>query len=212
MSNAHLYHHGRFYAALGVGVCVFLVDRFFSGPAPIAAAGDAFFASYLVACTIILFRHTMEDLKRRAAREDEGAAFVVILALAIIGLNLVDVFQALNSGSTLDPLSLALVLAAAPLGWFTLNTIYTFHYANLHYFDPPGPDEPGGSLEFPGTSAPGLWDFLYFAFVIGMTAQVSDVQIRTAAMRRTVTAHSIVSFFFNTVLIALVVNAVAGGH
>ncbi len=212
MPSAHLYHHGRFYAALAIGAGVFLLDKALGGPVPLAAAGDAFFVSYLAACAIILARHTAETLKHRAAREDEGVAFVVVLALAIIGLNLVDVFQALNRSPGLDPLSLSLVLAAAPLGWFALHTIYTFHYANLHYFDPPGSQEPGSALEFPGGDAPDLWDFLYFSFVIGMTAQVSDVQIRSRGMRRTVTGHSIVSFFFNTVLIALVVNAVASGH
>ena len=104
------------------------------------------------------------------------------------------------------------MLAAAPLGWFVLHTISAFHYANLYYFDPPGEEGAGQALSFPGRKDPGLWDFVYFSFVIGMTFQVSDVQIRTTGMRRVVLAHSIVSFFFATVMIALVVNAVIGGH
>jgi uncharacterized membrane protein len=167
---------------------------------------------YLAATTSVLLRHTMDDVKRRAADEDEGAFIVLAIALVVISINLAGVFVALNKDTHLDALSMTLILAAAPLGWFVLHTIFAFHYADLHYFDPPGPETPGSALEFPGDKAPDLWDFLYFSFVIGMTAQVSDVQVCTTGMRRAVTGHSIVSFFFNTVLIALVVNAVANGH
>jgi uncharacterized membrane protein len=212
ISRAHLYHHGRFYAAALIGLVVFAGVSLLHGPQPVAAAGDAFFLSYLVIGVRVLLRHTTADLKRRAALQDEGTVIVVAIALAVIVLNLAGVFIALHSRVPLDAFSLVLVLAAAPLGWCVLHTISTFHYANLHYFDPPGDCEPGKALLFPGTDEPDLWDFVYFSFVIGMTAQVSDVQILGREMRRAVTAHSIVSFFFNTVLIALVVNAVAVSH
>jgi uncharacterized membrane protein len=61
---------------------------------------------------------------------------------------------------------------------------------------------------FPGGAEPGPWDFLYYAFVVGMTAQVSDVQVFDTKMRRATLGHGVVSFFFNTVLIAMAVNAV----
>lgn len=212
ISRNHFYHHGRFYAAALVGVAFFIAFTVFHWPQPVAAAGDAFFFTYLAESLRILFRHTTADLKRRAASADEGMVIVVAIALSVIALNMTGVFIALHSRVPLDAFSLTLLLAAAPLGWFVLHAISTFHYANLHYFDPPGDCEPGKALLFPGTDEPDLWDFVYFSFVIGMTAQVSDVQILGRQMRRSVTAHSIVSFFFNTVLIALVVNAVAVSH
>jgi uncharacterized membrane protein len=208
LTRSHLYHHTRFYVALASGLFVYAAFAIFGGPQPVAAAGDAFFLVYLSAALGVLLGHTTADLKRRAARQDEGVLIVVAITLAVIGVNIVGVFTALNSSGKLDPLSLALVLAAAPLGWFVLHTISAFHYANLFYFDPPGAAKAGEALEFPGTKSPDLWDFVYFSFVIGMTAQVSDVQVHTRDMRKVVTGHSIVSFFFNTVLIALVVNAV----
>ena len=212
LSKAHLYHHGRFYVAALIGLAVFALFKLLAWPQPIAAAGDGFFVAYLLGALRILLRHTTADLKRRAALEDEGIVIVVAIALVVIALNMASVFLALHSRTPLDGFSLVLLLAAAPLGWCVLHTISTFHYANLHYFDPPGPGEPGTALLFPGTEEPDLWDFIYFSFVIGMTAQVSDVQVAARDMRRAVTAHSIVSFFFNTVLIALVVNAVAVSH
>ena len=99
-----------------------------------------------------------------------------------------------------------MAVAGVPLGWLTLHTLAAFHYANLYYAPRPGGREAGG-LDFPGTKEPGPWDFLYFAFVIGMTAQVSDVAVRTAQMRRAALAHGVASFFYNTVILALAVNA-----
>jgi uncharacterized membrane protein len=208
LTRSHFYHHGRFYVAVAIGLFVYTAFAVFGGPQPLAAAGDAFFLIYLAAALGVLVGHTTADLKRRAAQQDEGILVVVAITLAVIAVNLAGVFAALNSNGKLDTLSLSLVLAAAPLGWFVLHTISAFHYANLFYFDPPGEGKAGEALAFPGTKTPDLWDFLYFSFVIGMTAQVSDVQVRGREMRRAVTGHGIVSFFFNTVLIALVVNAV----
>jgi uncharacterized membrane protein len=212
LTRGHLYHHGRFYAAACLGVVAYVSFLLLNGPAPLSAAGDAFFLSYLVAGGWMLAHSTPANLRLRAAREDEGILVVVTITLAVIAINVTGIFIAINRAQQLDGLSLALVLAAAPLGWFVLHTIAAFHYANLHYFDPPGKTGPGRALDFPGTKSPELWDFFYFSFVIGMTAQVSDVQVRTAPMRRAVMGHSVASFFFNTVLIALVVNAVANGH
>jgi uncharacterized membrane protein len=209
LTRSHFYHHGRFYAAAAVGIAVWGGMHALGRPQGVAAGGDAFFLAYLGACLGFLFGHTPEDLKRRAAREDEGVLVVVAITLTVIAVNITGVFLALNRDTRLGGAELALVLAAAPLGWFVLHTISAFHYSNLFYSEPQKSDQSGPPLLFPGTKTPDLWDFLYFSFVIGMTAQVSDVQILGRHMRRAVTGHSIVAFFFNTVLIALVVNAVA---
>ena len=212
MTREHFHHHGRFYVAVGLGVAVYVSFLLLHGPAPLAAAADAFFVSYLCAALLLVRRATAEHLRKRAATEDEGALLVVTITLAIIAINLASIFIALNRDRPPLGAPLVLAVAAAPLGWFVLHTMSAFHYANLHYFDPPGDAGPGQALDFPGAKDPDLWDFFYFSFVIGMTAQVSDVQICATGMRRAVTGHSIASFFFNTVLIALVVNAVANVH
>ena len=93
----------------------------------------------------------------------------------------------------------------------TFHTTAAFHYAHRFYSER---DRQGGErhdrrgLVFPGAEEPGTWDFLYHAFVIGMTAQVSDVQISDTSMRRLALFHSAASFFFNTVILALVVSVV----
>jgi uncharacterized membrane protein len=205
-AKAHLHHHARFYAAALLGVAVYAVCRALEAPVRVAAAGDAFFIAYLAASALLVARLGESGLKKRAAVEDEGSFIVLVIALGIIALCVFEIFTLLNQVRRPGTIAFLLSLAGAPLGWFTLHTLSAFRYANLHYLG----DGAGKAraLIFPGTEEPGVWDFLYFSFVVGMTAQVSDVQITSASVRRTVLVHSVVSFFFNTVLIAMAVNAV----
>ena len=97
-----------------------------------------------------------------------------------------------------------LAITTIVLSWVMVHTTFALHYAHDYY----RPGKPGG-LKFPDEDKPDYWDFVYFSFVIGMTAQVSDVAIAERGMRRTATAHGIVSFAFNTALLALMVNIAA---
>jgi uncharacterized membrane protein len=204
--RAYLYHHSRFYAAGLLGVVVYFLTWSHEPPARVAAASDAFFLAYLIASAVLMVRLDEEGLKKRAAIEDEGAPLALFIALAVIVLCSVSIFTVLNQKERPETLEFMLSVASAPLGWFMLHTIGAFHYANLHYLG--GADGKTKALKFPGAGEPGTWDFLYFSFVVGMTAQVSDVQVLTTSMRRSILIHSIVSFFFNAVLIAMAVNAV----
>jgi uncharacterized membrane protein len=108
--------------------------------------------------------------------------------------------------------ALAVGVLTVFLSWATLHVIYAVHYAHI-YYDPAERKDAGkvrGGLEFPGSKEPDYWDFVYFSFVIGMTCQVSDVQITARHLRHLATAHGIISFFYNTVVVALAVNIVAG--
>jgi uncharacterized membrane protein len=191
-----------------IGIAVFVVGRQLHWPSPVAAAGDAFFLSYLVMVSILVVTLTPEDLDRRADLEDEGIFVVVLITLTAIVYSVVAIFALLNQRHPVDGVTLALTVAGAPLGWLTLHLISAFHYAYLYYSGPTSPPDER-ALRFPGKcDEPGPWDFIYFSFVIGMTAQVSDVLVQTTRMRRAAVAHGITSFLFNTVLIAMAVNAV----
>jgi len=103
------------------------------------------------------------------------------------------------------PFQLALSIATITLSWAAIHTTFALHYAHEYYRG----GESGG-LAFPGgEDDPDYWDFVYFSFVVGMTAQVSDVGITDRMIRRTATVHGIVSFVFNTALLALMVNIAA---
>ena len=102
-------------------------------------------------------------------------------------------------------MQLVLATVTIVLSWALIHTIFALHYAHEFY----GSGSKTGGLDFPAPQPPDYWDFVYFSFGIGTAAQVSDVEIVSRDIRRVVTAHSIVSFFFNAALLALIVNIAA---
>jgi uncharacterized membrane protein len=202
-----LSRHGRFYIALACGVATALVTRLLGFDAPLLAGGDVFYLVFLALCLVMIAGQTAADLKKRAKSEDEGVGIVLLITLATIGFFCDAVFTALNRKHGIEVAPLVLAGIGAPLGWLVLHTVMAFHYADVHYFEDPECAADDKDLDFPGRGDPGPWDFLYYSFVVGMTAQVSDVQVRTTVMRRLTLMHGVVSFFFNTVFIAMAVNA-----
>ncbi len=203
----HLRQHVRFYFCALLGVAVFFLTRAFPVPLRFIAGGNTFFVVYLFLIGLLVFRFTPDDLRARAKDEDEGIFLVIIIMLAILALCCAGIITMLNQGHNKPSgVTLALVLLCAPLGWLTLHVTAAFHYANLYYAPRSAKTRP--PLKFPDCIEPGPWEFLYYSFVVGMTAQVSDVQVCETRMRRATLGHGIISFFFNTVLIAMAVNAV----
>ncbi len=197
--------HTRFLIAFGLGLAVtgvtFALDFDLILQALLSVNG--FFITYLVLMLAVTQTMTADDLRKHSELEDEGITLIVVLALGTVTIAMASVVLVLSqkSGSTLQNI---LALAAVPLGWATMHMLAAYHYAHMYYT--PDPD---AGLKFPGDTDgdPGAWDFLYFAYTIGMTAQVADVQVTTSPLRRVVLTHSIGSFFYNTVVLALAVNA-----
>jgi uncharacterized membrane protein len=199
--------HKRFYTALACGLAAALVAGLLGFDAPLLAGGDIFYLVFLILCGVMIAGQSASDLKLRAKSEDEGIVIVLLVTLATVAFFCDAVFTALNKKHGLDIPPLVLAGIGAPLGWLVLHTVMAFHYADIYYFDDPDCAADDKDLDFPGRSDPGPWDFLYYSFVVGMTTQVSDVQVRTTVMRRATLLHGVASFFFNTVLIAMTVNA-----
>src|SRR6202047_1836392 len=167
---------------------------------------DIFVAIYLVLAYIMMFRCGLAHIKRNAVLQDERRSRTLLVtgrgAFASIAAIVLEL-GAEHRGAA--QLTLATVTIA--LSWAAVHTTFALHYAHDYYRG----KEPGG-LQFPSGDRhdhADYWDFVYFSFVIGMTAQVSDVGITDKTIRRTVTAHGIVSFIFNTALLALMVNIAA---
>jgi uncharacterized membrane protein len=104
---------------------------------------------------------------------------------------------------------IALGLVALTGSWLMIHTIYAFHYAHRYYQSELTPKPQGPGLKFPGKPAPDYFDFLYHSFVVGMTSQVSDVQVTSHEMRRITLVHGVLSFGFNMLVLALSINVVA---
>ena len=207
----HVRHHSRFYLAAALGLVVWWLVRSFPLPVRLPVAGTAFFGTYLVSMIGTAVRTTPDQMRERAALKDEGIAIIVLLTLAAVGLSLGSIFSLLNAPAKPDTLHILLALTCVPLGWTTLHTVMAFHYAHLFYAAHPSRElADAGGLVFPETKEPSSWDFLYYSFVVGMTAQVSDVQVATTPMRQITLGHGVVSFFVNTVILALAVNVALG--
>ena len=194
--------HGRFLVAFALGVAAGMAAWALSVAPDFAllAAADAFFLIYLALTARIVGSTGPEELRRHAEEDDEGVALILLLAALAVGVSVTAIFLVLNADqSSLYARLTALV--SLPLGWATIHTLAAFHYAHLHYRGQ------GDGFQFPGKGDPDAGDFLYASFTIGMTAQVSDVQVATREMRRAVLVHGVASFFYNTCILALAVNA-----
>ena len=200
--NSLFTRHLRFLLAFAIGALVGLVAYLMQLPGVycLLAGVNAFFVLYLALMLRLASTVTPADLRHHAEDDDEGLPLILLLALIAALASVTAIFLVMNAqGSSLTARLSALV--SLPLGWATIHVLAAFRYAHLHY------RSPVPAFAFPGAGEPDAWDFLYASFTIGMTAQVSDVEVGTRQMRRAVLGHGIASFFYNTCILALAVNA-----
>jgi uncharacterized membrane protein len=202
MTGTHS-RHGRFYFAFVIGMLVVALGwlQGFSPVLCLLSGVNSFFILYLVMMAGLVRKLDIDTIRRNAAKDDEGLALILALALVAVLGSLTAIGLALNAEGT-GIVGRIAALLCLPLGWTTIHVLAAFRYAHLHYQN----DTPG--MVFPGTVQPGIWDFLYTSFTIGMTTQVSDVEVMTTEMRRAILLHGVASFFYNTGILALAVNAV----
>jgi uncharacterized membrane protein len=166
---------------------------------------------YLVLAWIMIGRASIEHMRWRARLQDDGAAAVlfltVVAAIASLAAIVLELSGMKGVAAPQQLLRLGLVGATFAASWLLVHTAFALHYAHAYYVGPGRQDDP--PLSFPGSATPNYGDFLYFAIVIGMTAQTADVAIATTRMRRLVMLHGLVSFAFNTTLLALAINIAA---
>ncbi|MBP6769652.1 MAG: DUF1345 domain-containing protein [Reyranella sp.] len=162
--------------------------------------------AYIVMTLSMIARSTVETCYARAAYYDEGDWVILLVVIVSASASFATIFSELAVlKSPHGSLWHALVLTGATvaLSWTFTHLVFTLHYANIYYR--PDDDGPGG-LEFPGDRPPDYRDFLYYSFVIGCASQTGDVGTVSPAMRRITLVHGIVSFVFNTAILALTIN------
>ena len=115
-----------------------------------------------------------------------------------------------NLAGTERSLHILVSVLALSASWLFIQTMFAFRYAHRYYQEEKSGEPDGPGLEFPGGLDPDYFDFLYYSYVVGMTAQVSDVQVTSREMRRLTLVHSVLSFAFNMLVLALSINVVAG--
>jgi uncharacterized membrane protein len=212
----HLRQHPRLLISSLLGVAIYLVlPAAFGQGTRLLAAFDLAAIGFLAAMWIMMARASTADMRRRAQFEDEGRHLVLALSAAVGAAILLAITYELHGIRGLPPgdagIRVALAGVTILLAWFFTNTMFALHYAHSFYGDSDSPaDAEARGLAFPGRTDPDYWDFLYFSFTIGMTFQVSDVQIENHRLRRIGLAHGVLAFFFNVVVLALTINIIAG--
>ena len=157
------------------------------------------------------------DAKRtreRAQAQDEPSAVLFLMLLlaniACVAAITVLMQQSRDLSGVQRGLHIGLSVVALAASWLFIQTIFTFRYAHRYYHEEKLGEADGAGLKFPGGLDPDYFDFLYYAFVVGMTSQVSDVEVTSREMRRLTMLHGLLSFGFNMLILALSINVVAG--
>jgi len=172
---------------------------------------------FLASTWIMMARATPHSMRLRARLQDEGRLTILLLTVGAAVFSLAAIAVELHGLKELpqDTLFVRVALAGTSLicSWLVTHTIFALHYAHSYYGDSDSAspeDNRKGGLIFPECAHPDYWDFMYFSLVVGMTCQTSDVQISTQEMRRLCLSQGVLSFFFNTVILALSINIAAG--
>ena len=174
---------------------------------------DVFALTYLLSSGIIFFTSSTENIKKRASKDDGGRLFVFLIVVVASFVSMVTVTMLIISKDT-ENISkivyLPVIISGMLLSWIMVHATFSFHYAHLYYDVDEGEEKSAEGLDFPGEKNPDYLDFAYFSFVIGMTFQVSDVEISSRIIRRQALAHALLSFVLNTFVVALTINLIAG--
>jgi uncharacterized membrane protein len=163
----------------------------------------------------ILGTHPCE-VKKIVKLQDSSRAFLFGFIITASIASLVAIVFLLKESKGLSETErnahIALAMAAVFVSWWMVHTLFSLRYAHAYYDKDTddGGKKPGGGLDFPDTKDPDYLDFMYFGFVVGMTFQVSDVQITDRKIRRLCLLHGLISFAFNTAIVALSINVISG--
>lgn len=211
----------RLVTAIGLGVASGLLLAVV--PSPLDPTTRAILA-WDVGC-VAFVGMTLRRIARRdapyirgiAKAQDEGQGMILALVLALSAASLLavadELSQAKHAHGIAKVLRVALASGSVSVSWFVTQLIFALHYAH-EYYAPDAGDGPAtpqrGGLKFPDDDEPDYWDFIHFAVVIGVASQTADVAFTSKLMRRIGTVHGLVAFTFNTVILALTINILAG--
>ncbi len=179
------------------------------------AAWDMGVVCFLILAYRVMTGASAEDTYRTAMRQDQSGPIILALVVTAAIASLFAIVFLLRHNRELTGAPRLVLIGFSILAivgsWLLTHTMFALHYAHRYYGDIEAPfGEPDEGFVFPGGESPDYLDFLYCAFVIGQTAQVSDVQVISQRMRRLVLVHSILSFWFYTGILALMISIVAG--
>lgn len=212
--------HHKLYISLATGLITFfgLYEKF-STPVHVMLTWLAYCLVSLVLSWVTILSSHPADVKKEVHDQDSSRTLIFLFAITAAFVSLFAILILLQSSSQSSSKAdltghILLSLASVISSWWLVHTIFTLRYAHLYYCDiendDKGKNQKPGGLDFPNENEPDYLDFTYFSFVLGMTFQVSDVEITSKRIRRLALVHGVLSFAFNTVIVALSINIVSG--
>jgi uncharacterized membrane protein len=197
-------------------VTVFITHDKLSTPAEILVTWIVFALVVIILDWVIILKAHPREIKKIASLQDSSRTmiFLFVVVAAVISLGAILYLLKTSHGKSEIVINehILLALASVIVSWWLVHTLFTLRYAHMYYDTDTddGKTKPYGGLDFPEEKEPDYLDFVYFSFVIGMTFQVSDVEISARDIRRLAWMHGLISFAFNTAIVALSINIVSG--
>lgn len=202
----------RTIVSMWLAAVVFLVTRSSVLEIRVLSAWSAGVLCFVALAWLMMFDASPEKTRNRSQRveADPLAVFLLVVCIAFSSLFAIAFVLAKHKDSFSLPVGLSILAIFS--SWVLMQTMFALNYASFYYRtnDLSHEDEPMGGLEFSNVELPCYLDFLYFTFTLGMTSQTSDTQLTSSAMRRLALGHTIMSFFFYSVVIALSVSIISG--
>jgi uncharacterized membrane protein len=207
--------HARIFTGILIGaIAYFALPGTIARPTRGILAWDVGALALLVAFAVMFLREPLTNMRRNAEAQQEGewTVFWITIAGAIASFAALalEFTEGKDQPAAIRDFHIGVVAATLILSWLVTHTLFALRYAHEFYETVPGTHDIARGLQFPSEDNPDYWDFVYFALVLGMTFQVSDVQITSRSFRRLATVHGLIGFLFNTVIVALTVNIAAG--
>jgi uncharacterized membrane protein len=208
--------HYRLLISLAAAIITFFcLYNKHSLPAVILFTWISFASTIILMDWIIILSSHPREVRKIAKLQDSSRTFLFlfVIAASIASFGAIVFLLKSSKGHSADVGShILLAIIGVIVSWWLLHTIFALRYAHLYYdlTKDDGTERNGGGLEFPGNEEPDYLDFVYFSFVLGMTFQVSDVVITSKSVRRLATMHGLLSFGYNTAILALSINVISG--
>jgi uncharacterized membrane protein len=209
--------HYRLLISLCLSAIVFFFIRDkFTMPAVILFTWISLALTIIIMDWIIILSSHPREVRKIAKLQDSSRTFLFLFVIAASVVSMMAVIFLLKSSKGSHGASvnehILLAITAVVISWWLVHTVFTLRYAHLYYDTDKddGTPRPGGGLQFPGGDEPDYLDFVYFSFVLGMTFQVSDVEISSKEIRRLAWLHGLLSFAYNTAILALSINVISG--
>lgn len=200
---------------LGIAIAVYLIVEIknIDVLTHVMIGWDAFSLSLLIMTWITFFITSAKQIRIQSKVQDPNKSVIFIIILICTLASFLTVLLLIVTKKQSDSKAaweLPIAVAAMIFSWLLIHTSFTLRYAHIFYGDhETEPNTHAGGLEFPGDILPDYLDFAYYSFVLGMTFQVSDVQITSRRFRRMALLHGLISFIFDTIMIALTINILA---